>query len=80
MKYLKCASQWVGNLSSKSIFPGPPGDIECGIVRPVNTVMGDFLVDAEALLARLERVSLDDISRQAQPNSLHPQHGAYHHG
>ncbi|MER8544993.1 hypothetical protein [Mesorhizobium sp. M0684] len=45
-------------------FPGAPGDIECGIVRPVNTVMGDFLVDAEALLAaRLERVSLDDISR-----------------
>ena len=45
------------------------------------TVMGDFLVDAEALLAaRLERVSLDDISRQAQPNPLHPQHGAYHHG
>jgi len=28
---------------------------------------------------RLQRVSLDDISRQAQPNSLHSQHGAYHH-
>jgi len=41
---------------------GLPGDIECGIVRPVNTVMGDLLVDAEALLAaRFERVSLDDI-------------------
>ena len=81
MKYLKCASQWVGfNLSSKSSFPGPPGDIECGIVRPVNTVMGDFLADAEALLAaRLER-ALDDIARQAQPNPLHPQHGAHHHG
>ena len=62
-------------------FPGAPGDIECGIVRPVNTVMGDFLVDAEALLAaRIERVSLDDISRQAQPKLLHPQHGAYNHG
>ena len=47
----------------------------------VNTVMGDFRADAEALLAaRLERVSLDDISRQAQPNLLHPQHGAHHHG
>src|SRR5205823_95859 len=35
-----------------------------------------FLADAEALLAaRLERVSLDDIARQAQPNPLHPQHG-----
>jgi thioredoxin reductase len=68
------ASQRVDfNLSSKSSFPGPPGDIECGIVRPAKTVMGDFLVDAEALLAaRLERVSLDDISRQAQPNpSIH---------
>ncbi len=54
---------------------------ECGIVRSVNTVMGDFLADAEALLAaRLERVSLDDIARQAQPNPLHPQHGAHHHG
>ena len=69
------------NLSSKSSFPRPPGDIECGIVRPAKTVMGDSLVHAEALLAaRLERVSLDDISRQAQPNPLHPQHGAYHHG
>lgn len=49
------------------------------IVRSVNTVMGDFLADAEALLAaRLERVSLDDIARQAPP--LHPQHGAHHHG
>ena len=58
-----------------------PGDIECGIVRSVNTVMGDFLADAEALLAaRLERVSLDDIARQAQPNPLHPHHGAIHHG
>ncbi len=54
---------------------------ECGIVRSVNTVMGVFLADAEALLAaRLERVSLDDIARQAQPNPLHPQHGAHHHG
>ena len=58
------ASQRVDfNLSSKSSFPGPPGDIECGIVRPAKTVMGDFLVDAEALLAaRLERVSPDDIA------------------
>jgi hypothetical protein len=47
----------------------------------VNTVMGDFLAAAEALLAaRLERLSLDDIARQAQPNPLHPQHGAHHHG
>ena len=62
-------------------LPWPPGVIECGIVRPAKTVMGDFLVDAEVLLAaRLERVSLDDISRQAQPNRLHPQHGAHHHG
>ena len=27
-----------------------------------------------------ERVSLDDIARQAQPTPLHPQHGAHHHG
>ena len=75
------ASQRVDfNLSSKSSFPGPPDDIECGIVRPAKTVMGDFLVDAEALLAAcLERVSLDDIARQAQPTPLHPQHGAHHH-
>jgi hypothetical protein len=54
---------------------------ECGIVRSVNTVMGHFLADAEALLAApLERVSLDDIARQAQPNPLHPQRGADHHG
>ena len=75
------ASQRVDfNLSSKSSFPRPPGGIECGIVRPSKTVMGDFLVDAEALLAaRLERVSLDDIAHQAQPIPLHLQHGAHHH-
>ena len=51
------------------------------IDRSVNTVMGDFLADAEALLAaRLKCVSLDDIAGQAQPNPLHPQHGARHHG
>lgn len=58
-----------------------PGDIECGIVRTVNVVMGDFIADAEALLAaRLERVSLDDIARQATPNPLHPPSGVHHHG
>jgi Rrf2 family protein len=57
-----------------------PGDIQCGIVRSVNSVMGEFLADAEALLAaRLDRVSLDDIARQAQPNPLHV-NGAHHHG
>jgi len=40
--------------------------------------MGDFLADAGVpLAARLERVSLDDIARQAQP--VHPQHGAHYH-
>lgn len=40
-----------------------------------------FSPDAEALLAaRLERVSLDDIARQAQPSPLHPHHRAHHHG
>jgi len=68
-------------MSSTPSFPGPPRDIECGIVRRAKTVMGDLLADAEALLtARLERVSLDDISRHTQPNPLHPQHGAHHHG
>ena len=38
------------------------------------------LVVETLLAARLERVSLDDIARQAQPNPLHPQHGAHHHG
>ena len=28
----------------------------------------------------LERVSLDDIARQAQPTTLHPQHGVHYHG
>jgi hypothetical protein len=36
--------------------------------------------DAAAIAARLERVSLDDVARQAQPAPLHPQHGANHHG
>jgi hypothetical protein len=50
------------------------------IVQSVNTAMGDVLADAEALLAsRLERLSLDDIARQAHPNPLPPPHGAHHH-
>lgn len=57
-----------------------PGDIACGIVRTVNSVMGEFLADAEALLAaRLERVSIADIARHATPSPLHS-HGAKHHG
>lgn len=58
-----------------------PGDIACGIVRTVNAVMGDFLADAEALLAaRLARVSLEDIADQAKPNPLHAPSGTHHHG
>ena len=41
-----------------------PGDRQCGIVRAVDAVMADFLVEAEALLAaRLETVTLADLSR-----------------
>lgn len=59
-----------------------PGDIACGIVRTVNAVMGDFIADAEALLAaRLERVSLDDLAREASPHPLFPHHqGDHPHG
>jgi len=66
-------------MSSKSSFPGQPGDIEWGTVPPAKAVMGDFLVDGEALLdAHLECLSLDD-TRQARPNPFHPRHGAHHH-
>jgi len=56
------------------MFSGPPGDIECGIVRPFNTVMGDFLANAEALHAAcIGRVSLEIL--RTWPNStLYPQH------
>ncbi|MET3927178.1 Rrf2 family transcriptional regulator [Devosia sp. 2618] len=58
-----------------------PGDIQCGIVRTVNSVMGEFIADAEALLAaRLERVSIHDLALQAVPHPLHPHHGAHPHG
>jgi Rrf2 family protein len=58
-----------------------PGDVQCGIVRSVNAVMGEFIADAEALLAaRLERVSLDDIARQATPHPLFPHHESHSHG
>ena len=43
-----------------------PGDRDCAIVRSVDRVMHDFLDDAEALLtARLARVRLSDIAREA---------------
>ena len=58
-----------------------PGDQHCGIVRAVDTVMVEFLADAEALLAaRLARVSLADIARQATPHPLNRQHGVSQHG
>jgi len=58
-----------------------PGDQQCGIVRAVDTVMTDFLADAEALLAaRLARVSLADIARQATPHPLNRQQGDLPHG
>lgn len=58
-----------------------PGDRQCGIVRAVDSVMGEFIADAEALLAaRLARVSLDDIARQAAPHNLPSHHGDHHHG
>ena len=68
------------NRLPRSGFPGPPGDIECGIVRPVNTVLGDFLANAEALPADcLKRVSLDDLHTTPSP-PLQSQHGAHHDG
>jgi Rrf2 family protein len=58
-----------------------PGDEQCGIVRSVNAAMGEFLADAEALLAaRLRRISLEDIARQAAPHPLFPASGVHHHG
>jgi hypothetical protein len=55
--------------------------IPCGIVQSANTLLGDVLADAETLLAaRLQRISLDDIARQAQPNLHLLQLGAHHHG
>lgn len=52
-----------------------PGDHACGIVRTVDTMMTDFLADAEALLAaRLERMSLADLVVSAS----HPHHGVQH--
>jgi Rrf2 family protein len=57
-----------------------PGDGQCGIVRSVNAVMGEFIADAEALLAaRLQRISLDDIACQATPHPLFPS-GVHDHG
>jgi len=53
--------------SSEEVFQRAPADIEAAMARR-STVMGDFLVDAEALLAaHLDRGSLDDIAHQAQP-------------
>jgi Rrf2 family protein len=50
-----------------------PGDASCAIVRSVNRVMGEFLDDAEALLAaRLERTRLSDIAADAM-------HGGFPH-
>lgn len=58
-----------------------PGDRQCPIVRTVDRVMGDFLADAELLLAtRLARVSLADIAREARPSPLHIHSGDHAHG
>ena len=52
------------------------------LVITVATAASDFLLLAQPRAgpaARLERVTLDDIARQAQPTPLHPQQGAHHH-
>jgi hypothetical protein len=36
-------------------------------------------IEITSLPQKEERVSLDDIARQAQPTLFHPQHGAHHH-
>ena len=81
-----------GEISNKAIYvamgesllirtESDPGDRQCGIVRAVDRVMGEFLADAEALLAaRLERVSLADIALQATPHPLFPHQGVHSHG
>jgi hypothetical protein len=58
MKYLKCASRWVGNLLPNQV-PWPPAISNAALSGPAKTVTGDFLVDAEALAACLKRVSSD---------------------
>ena len=48
-----------------------PGDPGCTIVRTVDRVMGEFLADAEALLAaRLSRISLADLAAE-RANHIH---------
>ncbi len=60
-----CKPRVGSNRLSKSAFPGPPGDNECGIVQPVNS-HGQLSANAEALLAdRLKRLSPDVIAHQA---------------
>jgi Rrf2 family protein len=57
-----------------------PGDQTCMIVRSVDQLMGDFLTDAEALLAaRLKRVSLAEIAAAAALRP-HNDHGVPSHG
>jgi hypothetical protein len=52
----------------------PPGDIECGIVRPVKTVMGDFLV---AVSSAYRWTTFR--ARPSPTPSIHTTE-AYHHG
>lgn len=53
-----------------------PGDPACTIVRTIDRVMGEFLADAEALLAaRLNRISLADLAAE-RAKHFHIHHGA----
>ena len=59
-------------------FAGLAAALQLGRARRKVTVP-DTGLPRNRFAACLERISLDDIARQAQPNSLHPQHGAHHH-
>jgi len=53
-----------------------PGNPRCTIVKTVDRVMGEFLNDAEALLAaRLSRISLADLATE-RAQHMHIHHGA----
>jgi AcrR family transcriptional regulator len=47
--------------------------------RPPQSHVNSSTSDRGSNSGPVERVSLDDIARQAQPTPLHPQHGVHHH-
>jgi TetR/AcrR family transcriptional repressor of nem operon len=73
--YLEMLGRWIGADSEES-----GGKAKAILSTMVGAVVLSRAVNDEQLSKQFLQAAGEAIARQAQPNPLHPQHGAHHHG